>query len=606
MKLEYKCISSQTRSVLIGILLIPVLLSLLSMIGFATIGGVQKWYFPVVMLTVLGTVSACKLFTKWREALYIVLILLISVVIAGLPMMYTNADAETYHRAGTILLSNGWNPLEIHEVDSVKELLGGGFGGWHVSYLPRMPWIFGAALYKWFGFVEVVDAFNFLLLIGSWISVVAWIRSRLRIDGVINRILALVLCFPPVVINGMFGGSFDSGWYSALLIAIVSADMCWWPELILATAVMSGIKFTGVVVGATLFAIFGLIRMSHIKEYFIVGIVSGLMMLCANVSPYITNSLYHGSPFYPSHSFIKEERFNDAENPITKDFAVMNEDAKKLGYFGRLGWAYVSQNLVREYYKRTLDRCDFNPNFGVSGGVGGFGPMFRVIFVLSLFGWIFVRNKSINAILLFIAVTILMQPTFYCGYARYVPQLYIFPWLVALGLFDRRESGHHMWRYAQYVYWSIITACSLAVLAYPISFFALQWIISTQNLQILMSARNDSNAIICAPSLYSRTALVSDGGCIGKSTQEKRIADTELHPYSSYFANYTVYLRQQIPGFYDLHHVVSSNNESVKASRNKNNIRFFLTEFLKSESLRLPLRVYQTFQIRVNQLRRCF
>jgi hypothetical protein len=280
----------------------------------------------------------------------------------------------------------------------------------------------------------------------------------------------------------------------------------------------------------------------------------------------------------------------------------MNDDAKELGYFGRFAWGYVSQNLVKAYYTCKTGRSDFNPDFRVSGGVGGFGAFFRCLFVVSLLGWCFVRNRSIHSWLALIMVSVLIQPTFYSGYARYVPQFYLFPWLVVLGLFDRFQD-YSAYRRTGWVGWWTLGAYAASILAYPASFFALQWIIVTQNLQIILAAKDDGDAVVVAKTLYMRTAYGKDAGIpenrVFAEVGKDRIGSK--HKYCSYFSFGTCWLSNSIEGFYSLCHVVSLNDPSVKASRNSANMKFFLKEFMPHELPRIPMRFWQTIQLRASQ-----
>jgi hypothetical protein len=64
--------------------------------------------------------------------------------------------------------------------------------------------------------------------------------------------------------------------------------------------------------------------------------------------------------------------------------------------------------------------------------VGGFGPVFRVAFVMSLVLLPFAGVGRLGYVLACILITVVLQPTMYVGYARYVPQFYAFPLLVFL------------------------------------------------------------------------------------------------------------------------------------------------------------------------------
>ena len=589
-------------AVTVGLLLFPVSIAALAMGGFVCGATIGLWQMPVALVMALVSVWFLTGERKMQVLLWTFGCIVFSLVLAGLSVAYTNSDAASYYRIGTYLLADGWNPLRVTEVDQVSSMVDGWCRPWPIAFLPRMAWFFGAAFYRWCGFLEIADAFNIIVLFASFFAVGDWLYERFGLSGWRRIALTSVFCLSPHVVGGLFGGSFDAAGYSAFLIALAAADRKKYVPLVLAAVVMGGLKFTGVVFAVLIFAGALALDFRNWKKIVGAGALSGILILLLNASPYITSMKNHGGPFYPSHSFVASERFEDARNPITCDIGYMNNDAREIGYFGRFGWAYVSQNLVKAYYRHKTGRDDFNPDFRVSAGIEGFGASFRVLLVLSLVGWPLVRSRTINVFLGVIFATVLIQPTFYSGIARYVPQFYLFPWLVALGLADRFTecSG---FRYARWCGIGVLSAFAASVLAYPASFFALQWVTSVQNLQIANAVRCDSNAIVVSTWNYPKIAYGRDFGIPPERIFDDvgKIDVSRMHEYSSYFSYGSVFTSKEIVGFYRLNHVMSKNDPSVKASRNATNMRFFLTEFLPREIVRLPLRLWQIASLRSSQ-----
>lgn len=589
-------------AVVTGLLAFPLAIAALAMVGFAfgvTIGG---WHMPVALVLSLALAWRMAEEDRLRIVGWIVALLFVSFLFAGLSVSYTYADADAYHRPATILLANGWNPLRQTEVDEISGLMGGGFRSWHVAFLPRLAWLLGAACYWWFGFVEIADAVNFILFFASILSVRLWLRERFGLSGWRLLALTMAICISPVVIGGVFGGLVDAGGYSAFVVAAVSADRKKMLPLVLSVVAMSGLKFTGAVIGALVFIVYAAFDLKEFKKWFAMGLVAGILTLLINATPYLTSFWNHGGPFYPSHSFVKSERFEEDGNPITNDFGLMNDDAKELGYFGRFAWAYVSQGLVKAYYAQKTGRADFNPEFRVNGGVGGFGAFFRCLFIVSLAGWCLVRNRSIHAWLALIIVSVLMQPTFYSGYARYVPQFYLFPWLVMLGLSDRFQTSV-AYRRTRWIGWGALGAYAVSLLAYPASFFALQWIVSVQTLQLVRAAQHDLRAVTVSSGLYGRIAYGRDIGLSeDRVSQGLDWANTDgLRAYKPYFSYASLFLNEEPNDFYKFNHIVSADDPDIKASRGASYVRFFTREFLPRELPRIPLRLWQTICLRAMQ-----
>lgn len=587
-------------SIIVGWVALPVIMSCLAMLGYACDLTIGMWHAPVALSLDLFLVCVMAREFKCKAVLWTFGGIVLSVLLSGVFVLYTSADAEAYHRPAVVLLANGWNPLQQTEVAEIGTFMGGGFRPWHVAFLPRMGWIVGAILYRWVGFVEVADALNLLLLMASILSV----RQLLNDWGVKTWqwLWTTLICISPVVANGVWGGMADSAWYSAFLIAVSAAQRRQECLLSLAVVVMSGLKFTGVVIGALICIVYGIgwlvvagrgKRMRMVFRIGMLGMVMVALILLINASPYLTSWKHHGGPFYPSHSFVASERFLEEKNPITNDFTAMNDDARELGYFGRLTWGYLSQDLCKAYYRYKTGRENFNPDFQVNNGVGGFGMVFRICFVMSLIVWPFIRHRAINVLMGLILLSVLIQPTTYSGYARYVPQFYLFPLLALMGCCHR----FGWWRTGGVV----AGVYGTIMLIYPLSFLALQWIISIQNLTIFTEVEEGNGLFAFAPHLASRHTLsdLSSGNLryVWKSEQQGKGS-----PYSPYFGFYTCYLKSDVKDFPNLHHQVGNNDAKIKASRNASLVRYFLKDFLPRELVRIPQRCVQLTRLRVRQL----
>jgi hypothetical protein len=125
---------------------------------------------------------------------------------------------------------------------------------WHVAYLPRAFWIFGALLYRTVGFVEAADALNILTCVLSFFMLSRLLARVLGMSGVTRHATAVLLAASPAVVALMFGGSSDSTFYSLFLIATSAATLYlatggiqWLAFVVAAFPLIANLKFTGVV-----------------------------------------------------------------------------------------------------------------------------------------------------------------------------------------------------------------------------------------------------------------------------------------------------------------------------------------------------------------------
>lgn len=139
------------RKLILGLILFPFIVQSVAMAGCFCGLVIGRWNL-IVALVISFVVFYFLGFTKKSYAAFLV-IFGASLFAAMLPVMYSTADGDAYHRAGVILLANGWNPLRVSELSQIAERWTG-FREWHLAFLPRGVWIYGATLYKWFGFVD--------------------------------------------------------------------------------------------------------------------------------------------------------------------------------------------------------------------------------------------------------------------------------------------------------------------------------------------------------------------------------------------------------------------------------------------------------------------
>jgi len=636
--------------------LLPVMMASAGFLFGVTVGR-WSWSLSLLAVCALSLLGKSPARLKIRKLAWFLLSLFGIICVSGVSVMYSNADAEAYHRPASLLLAQGWNPV----FDSTPETLALHVGEkasinlWHIAYLPRGAWILGAILYSIFGFVEVADSLNVLAFFVSLFYIFNFVSRLFCLRKWHARFITGLVAFSPVVANGMFGGSFDSACFSFFMIALCCATLYLEDgnindliAICISLAMMAGIKFTGVTTTILLVAIFSVPlivpwavrcfvdKNACCKDSRRVGFVNRIVSItrCLPVhvptecgaaetaeglrkihnwfvmvgccfcligvigfSPYVTSWVRHGGPFYPAQTFDKRVTLEDK---ISCDFGSMNDDARSMGYFGRFTYAYISQRLAYAYYRQKLNNPQFSPDFKVSGGVGGYGPVFRFTFTVALLLLPFARKGDLKWGLILILATVLIQPTYYSGYARYVPQFYVFPVLVLTHIAVATRERWSGWvsnglLYAQAGY-------ALALLAYPLSFMALQWIISVQNLKLIERMQKDPCPQLQCNTYYSFYTLKNDYGLNPVFVKDAATVTPKDCVYSPYFSTYRYYTRAPIEGFPVLNHEVSGNDQTIIRNRNWCNMRFFLVEFLPKQVVGLPRYLYDVGCLRI----RCF
>jgi hypothetical protein len=616
--------------------------------GFLVGIRVAKWQVVAAFLFAVGAsfIGRGSVRQHVRRAAVVLGVIGCGVFASGLSVMYAIPDAEGYHRPAAQMIADGWNPVFDATHERLSKLLGPnpGLRLWHVAYLPRGLWIFSAAMYRVTGFVESGDAFNVVLLVICYQLMKTLLLRTTSLGAWGCKAVSLLVCISPVVPWQLFGGGNDAAFYFLFMICTCATTLfCmtgrwqWLAHLALALPLLVSLKFSGIIVAFAL----GLVgtcalllgpsshRAQRLTHWWLALFHAGAIGAVIGFSPYVTNWVNHGGPFYPKSSFDKRVV---AEDWITYDFQDMNDDARRMGWIGRFCKAYVSETLALAYYQRSV-RADFSPVFRINGGVGGFGAVFRFAFVLSAITMACLPMGWLRVPIAVILLTVAMQPLEYVGYARYVSQLYAFPLLVVSAAVSQVRSCrilpqglthlfgdfHHRHSLAPAIVRSLTLALMTVLYAAPLcvysfSWLALQWIVSVQNLEIISEMQQDPKPKVLAASWYSRRSLAGDFGL--PETEFLDVSQASKDQYgmyhapdilgynrcSSYFDMYTYYSPATITNLPCLNHVLSRDDPSIKGARDRRNAIFFFRQFLPIQALRLPSYLWRVMGLRTRQL----
>lgn len=429
------------EAMLVALVTVPFVIVFLSAVGFVLRIPIQAWYFPSAFCA--GCVSLIW-FSRESRLCGVMLLTCVfagGILFSSLQVILPPGDGQYCHYPAISLLSKGWNPWLQTEWEDVARL-SQNCAYWHIAYTPHAGWICGAALAKLFGYVSVADSWSYWAAVLGILSLLKFVSQFEFLSRWMKWSIAFCMFFTPTIGWYWFTGTFDIAWYGLLLSAVVGVDLYvrtksvrLLPVVLMATVLMCGIKATGVVASVVLFGVYGFYSLVCLRsvKVFAVGLLALVLIPLVNPAPYVTNSINHCSPFYPAHSFDKNEKL--LGDKLTWDFSQMNDDAKELGYWGRMCYAWISQDAVKAIHRKLSGNPKFEPKTMVD--VGGYGVLFRFFVVAALLLWPFVRNRSVNLAATMLVVTVMIQPTYFSGYARYVNQVYLFPWIIFLGFVNR-------------------------------------------------------------------------------------------------------------------------------------------------------------------------
>ena len=439
------------------LLLFPTLTVTLAALGFLVGVPVSGWYGIVALLftslAAFWSDDGCRAGMR-RLGLFWLIVLSVLAVDSAF-VFFSWWDVQAYHLPATDFLLRGWNPVFDSTRAGLLQATGAdpaAFNAYHAAYLPRAGWIWGAVTAALTGNLESGD--TLILLISLALGGIAYRTAPIMFGNARWKHLffSSLTMLAPGTVASVFCGAQDGTLYALVMIYLLSANAFlrtgrerWLLPLALAPVMGCNLKFTGavnLVLSAIVFTVplliaavrgyrsapesLGSRAVIHLRNWVLANGLGFIFALAVGFSPYLTNWANHGGPFYPEHSFSREEPLP----AMTADFDLLNDDAAAMGYIGRVTNAYISKWLAHRYYEWKLDKKPFHPVFHLDQ-VSGLGAGFRIVICLTLLTLCFTRRCSTGWLLAALLLTSFLQPTKTIGYVRYVPQFWMFPVLVA-------------------------------------------------------------------------------------------------------------------------------------------------------------------------------
>jgi hypothetical protein len=359
-------------------------------------------------------------------------------------------DGQAYHQEAVVLLSDGWNPFYTTLVDEAAANL----ERW-LNYYPKGNWIIAATIYK---LTNNIESGKVLSIFSGFIAFAFVLLGcyKLKINFYLKLLISALFALNPVFLYQSLSYYIDGALVSLLVsLAFISFTIVkqrerflFWPFLFV-SIILLNIKHSAVIYfGALAFAFFLYLwindQLKHSFWYAKLTIVSGLVgILLVGFNPYATNFWAKGHPLYPvmgkgAYNYVKTntpENYWSLKPPIRFLASIFSESslAKGKGQFGALKLPITISQGELESFRHTNIK------------IGGFGPLFGLAFLLSVFGFICYQFNRllIQERLVFLSVISLMLafaaiiPT--SSVARYVPFVWWVPCIIVLLLFSKKN-----------------------------------------------------------------------------------------------------------------------------------------------------------------------
>ena len=401
---------------------------IISCVSFLLGYSLQPWQFWSSMA--LSAIAAF-IFSK-KSAAQVIAINFVVFVLTMYTFTYVHVDASICHLPVAHFMLDGWNPVRENSLEAVRAMFASHgmthvreFSAMHVLVVPKFVHILSAQLQSASGLFTAAAYPMWAMFFALASAAYKFSRAIWGASVFYACSFAALLCCNPIIMEHCFTGLVDYVSYASVVLALLSlvswdryartADLA---VFFASLSVALVCKFSALAPSVLLLG-----YMFHIsrreRRLRIAALVSLCVFCFMCIIPYWTSAWWHGSPFYPSHSFRQDAKLMD----LTADF-IGNDDASKMGYLARFVYAWVSRPLAL-WGCRLWHSCnEFMPvwrwDFLASGCDWRYCALIWGSLVAAL---AFARNRvSAAGIVLFssfFAIT-----TKYIGYPRYVAHVY--------------------------------------------------------------------------------------------------------------------------------------------------------------------------------------
>jgi len=361
-------------------------------------------------------------------------------------------DGPEYHQGAIIELKNGWNPI-YQPFSGIRKSIYDLF----IFNYAKSSWIAQAVMYACVGNIQFAKSLHLMMMFSVAALAVSFMLSFEKIRIRFILLIAFVLAFNPITITQFFTFYLDALLSSCLICMFIllinyyreERKLLYLPGIFFAVHLASTLKFTGIVYAImfSFFFILAYVIAGKIRKAVQLGVVFGLMhlsILCSTgYNPYVTNLIEFHHPFYP----LNKIKFpTNAQLPV--GFVEQNRVTNFfVSLFSRTQNAQAPQKATLKIpFTYSVSEISLHPV--ADARLGGFGVWFSGVFLLSLYLlYDIIRHEKLSYQspyfwFLYLHISILMTVFIapHPWWARYVPQFYLFPFIILIYSFLYRDA----------------------------------------------------------------------------------------------------------------------------------------------------------------------
>lgn len=474
---------------------LPVLFSVVSFFFGGTVHGWMLW-------TALGFSVVWAGMHSVSNMLKFVAVTSMAFAVAALVLAYSSWDSAVCHWSMMRAICEGWNPILGATEERLSAVVGGETCSLpHMLCAPKFPVMVAAVVVRATGLFSGIGFLFAMLFALCFLTGYRFLRQEAEASRIISAMSAYLLTLPLELMRQTLQGYVDYSRYAAVLVGLFSyflwrrgnrlADLLlflW--GFVIAACSKSGALLLLIVALAVTTCLHW--KSGAFRRALLVALA---LFLLFGFSPYVTEWIHNGSPFYPAHSFIDGQPTVDLCNDLISP-RTRNPAALQMGWIARVVYAWVSQDLAIAGCRWWYSDPAFSPVFKtptVNGLADGFAHWLWFCGI----AFFFIRNWSVRIVCIVILLTILLLPTRYVGFYRYTPEISALPVLCLASLSRFPISRWNIDKAGR-----IVLLVVLGYMCLYSVFFALSWLGLQQGLEAarqrefdLLKAENTSYAI---------------------------------------------------------------------------------------------------------------
>ncbi|MGE7950636.1 hypothetical protein [Lysinibacillus xylanilyticus] len=370
-------------------------------------------------------------------------------------------DGQMYHQEAIIQLREGWNPLydgglaEKHlESGPVSKMSAVNISpNFWINHYTKGSYFFASSVYDLTNNLEQSKVGNWLLFVAA-VLLTASLLLRIKVPNFWAITLSILVSLNPIVTNQLLTFYIDGQLGSlvqillVLFISIIIENKIIRDIGIIFTLILLvNIKFTALVYAVilcmvpVLMTLYKLVFIDNnrnlksicltiIKQRYIYSIVIGLCLgvVLVGASSYITNLIQHQHPFYP---LAGENKVDIMSHTTPEELKGTNRvESLYLSLFSQT--SNTLEDGLMSKFPLSIKESELSTLWAMDIRIGGFGPLFGLIIICTMAGFILWRNdfktyhgKMAIIVSAVIFLSAIVNPEVW--WARYVPQLWIVP-----------------------------------------------------------------------------------------------------------------------------------------------------------------------------------